>query len=298
MHYTGQVWRPPFEANSMVLEVTEGCSHNGCTFCTMYHGTPFRISPMDQIEDDLKEAREYYDYVDRIFLVNADPFVLSGQRLKEIAEKINEYFPEVETIAMYASVKNIINKTDEQLKELRALKINELNIGIESGMDSVLKYLNKGFTLEEARTQLKRLNAAGIDFSANIIIGSAGMDKSIENAVASAELLNEVNPYLIFIATMHIDLGSKLYEDLNAGVFVENTMGQNIVEEIEFLKHLNLNNTTFFGLHTSNVIPVLGVLPKDKETMLEELEDGMSSYSQAVLNSRPKKGYQGKALIK
>ena len=298
MHYTGQVWRPPFEANSMVLEVTEGCSHNGCTFCTMYHGTPFRISPMDQIEDDLKEAREYYDYVDRIFLVNADPFVLSGQRLKEIAEKINEHFPEVETIAMYASVKNIINKTDEELKELRALKINELNIGIESGMDSVLKYLNKGFTLEEARTQLKRLNAAGIDFSANIIIGSAGMDKSIENAVASAELLNEVNPYLIFIATMHIDLGSKLYEDLNAGVFVENTMGQNIVEEIEFLKHLNLNNTTFFGLHTSNVIPVLGVLPKDKETMLEELEDGMSSYSQAVLNSRPKKGYQGKALIK
>lgn len=298
MHYTGQVWRPPFEANSMVLEVTEGCSHNGCTFCTMYHGTPFRISPMDQIEDDLKEAREFYDYVDRIFLVNADPFVLSGQRLKEIAEKINEYFPEVETIAMYASVKNIINKTDEELKELRALKINELNIGIESGMDSVLKYLNKGFTLEEARTQLKRLNAAGIDFSANIIIGSAGMDKSIENAVASAELLNEVNPYLIFIATMHIDLGSKLYEDLNAGVFVENTMGQNIVEEIEFLKHLNLNNTTFFGLHTSNVIPVLGVLPKDKETMLEELEDGMSSYSQAVLNSRPKKGYQGKVLIK
>ena len=298
MHYTGQVWRPPFEANSMVLEVTEGCSHNGCTFCTMYHGTPFRISPMDQIEDDLKEAREYYDYVDRIFLVNADPFVLSGQRLKEIAEKINEHFPEVETIAMYASVKNIINKTDEELKELRALKINELNIGIESGMDSVLKYLNKGFTLEEARTQLKRLNAAGIDFSANIIIGSAGMDKSIANAVASAELLNEVNPYLIFIATMHIDLGSKLYEDLNAGVFVENTMGQNIVEEIEFLKHLNLNNTTFFGLHTSNVIPVLGVLPKDKETMLEELEDGMSSYSQAVLNSRPKKGYQGKALIK
>lgn len=298
MHYTGQVWRPPFEANSMVLEVTEGCSHNGCTFCTMYHGTPFRVSPMDQIEADLKEAREYYDHVGRIFLVNADPFVLDGSRLIEIAKKINEYFPEVETIAMYASVKNIIHKTDEELREMCSLKINELNIGIESGMASVLKDLNKGFTLEEARTQLKRLKAAGIDFSANIIIGSAGMEKSMENAIASAELLNEVDPYLIFIATMHIDLGSKLYEELNTGKFIENTMGQNIKEEIEFLKHLNLKNTTFFGLHTSNVIPVLGTLPQDKETMLDELENGMNSYSQAILDSRPQKGYQGKAIIK
>ena len=148
MKYTGQVYRPPFEANSLRLQVTVGCSHNKCTFCTMYQNTPFQVERMEQIEQDLREARQMYPLVRRIFLVNADPFVLSAEKLKAIARKINEILPEVETIAMYASVKNILDKTDEDLKELRALKINELNIGIESGMDEVMRHLNKGFTLE------------------------------------------------------------------------------------------------------------------------------------------------------
>ena len=298
MHYTGQVFRPPFEASSMLLEVTEGCSHNGCTFCTMYHGTPFRVSPIDQVEEDLKEVRRHYRSVRRFFLVNADAFALSADRLKEIAQMINRYFPEVETIAMYAQVMNIIHKTDDELKELRALKINELNIGIESGMDSVLKHLNKGFTLDEATTQLKRLNKAGIDFSANIIIGAAGMEQSIENAVASAKLTNEVKPYLIFLATMHVDFGSELWNEMTAGTYVENTLGQSIKEEIAFLENLELDGTAFFGLHTSNVIPVAGTLPQDKQALLDELKNGMAKYSEEVLNSRPEKGNEGRAIIR
>jgi radical SAM superfamily enzyme YgiQ (UPF0313 family) len=297
MTYTGPVFRPPFEANSLLLEVTVGCSHNACTFCTMYRGTQFRVSPMEQIEKDLLEAKRNYGSVRRIFLVNADPFVLSARQLKAIAEKINEVFPDVETIAMYASVKNIIGKTDEELRQLRELKINELNIGIESGLDEVLHHLNKGFTLEEARTQLKRLGDAGIDFSANIIIGAGGMEKSMEHAAASAALLNEVKPYLIFLATLHVDEGSPLYEEKKAGGFVENTLGQNIAEEIEFLKKLKLDGTAFFGLHTSNVIPVSGTLPQDQEKLIARLERGMASIPQRVLDSRPEKGYEGMALI-
>lgn len=171
MEYTGPVFRPPFEADSLLVQVTIGCSHNACTFCTMYRDTPFAVSPLEQVEKDLSEARcERYRSVRRIFLVNADPFALSAGRLKAIAEKINEIFPEVETIAMYASVKNIIGKTDEELRMLRSLRINRLNIGIESGMDEVLSHLNKGFTLEQARTQLLRLGKAGIDFSASSIV--------------------------------------------------------------------------------------------------------------------------------
>lgn len=298
MTYTGPVFRPPFEANSLLLEVTVGCSHNRCTFCTMYKDVPFQVSPMEQIEHDLLEAKERYGSVSRIFLVNADPFVLSAARLKAIAEKINEVFPEVETISMYASVKNIIGKTDEELKELRKLKINELNIGIESGMDDVLTRLNKGFTLEEARTQLKRLNKAGIDFSMNIIVGAAGSEKSIENAIANSKLINEVNPYLIFIATMHVDFGSVLYDEMKEGKFVENTLGDNLTEELELLKRLELKETVFFGLHTSNVIPLIGTLPKDKDKLIEELEKGIKSIPQKILNSRPEKGYEGATIIK
>lgn len=298
MTYTGPVFRPPFEANSLLLEVTVGCSHNRCTFCTMYKDVPFQVSQMAQIEHDLLEAKERYGSVSRIFLVNADPFVLSAARLKAIAEKINEVFPEIETISMYASVKNIIGKTDEELKELRKLKINELNIGIESGMDDVLTRLNKGFTLEEARTQLKRLNKAGIDFSMNIIVGAAGSEKSIENAIANSKLINEVNPYLIFIATMHVDFGSVLYDEIKEGKFVENTLGDNLTEELELLKRLELKETVFFGLHTSNVIPLIGTLPKDKDKLIEELEKGIKSIPQKILNSRPEKGYEGATIIK
>lgn len=297
MTYTGPVFRPPFEANSLLIEVTSGCSHNACTFCTMYHGVPFRTAPMEQIEHDLKAMRRVYRWAKRIFLTGVDPFVLSADKLKAIAEKVNEIFPEVETIAMYASVKNIMGKTDEELRQLRALRINELNIGIESGMDEVLKHLNKGFTLEEARTQLKRLNAAGIDFSANIILGAAGAEKWRENAAASAQLLNEVKPYLIFLATLHVDAGSPLYEEQKAGAFVENTLGQNIEEELEFLKRLELDGTAFFGLHTSNVIPVAGTLPEDKNKLIELLEKGMTKIPARILTSKPEKGYEGMAIL-
>jgi radical SAM superfamily enzyme YgiQ (UPF0313 family) len=298
MIYTGPVYRPPFEANSLLIEVTSSCSHNACTFCTMYKGEKFRMAPMEQIENDLREAKHLYrSSAKRVFLTGADPFVLSANKLKAIAQKVNEVFPEVETIAMYASVKNVITKTDEELKELRALKINELNIGLESGMDEVLHHLNKGFTLEEARTQLKRLNNAGIDYSINIILGAAGSDKWMENAIANARILNELQPYLIFVATLHIDKESKLYDELSAGKFTENTLGQNLKEELEMLKRLELNDTIFFGLHTSNVIPVNGTLPKDKEELVDYLKKGLAKLPDRILNSRPEKGYEGRAII-
>jgi radical SAM superfamily enzyme YgiQ (UPF0313 family) len=297
MIYTGPVFRPPFEADSLLVEVTSGCSHNGCTFCTMYKGVKFRMAPIKQIEHDLQEVRHLYGSVKRIFLTGADPFVLSANKLKTIAEMVNDIFPEVETIAMYASVKNIIGKTDEELKELRALKVNELNIGIESGMDEVLRHLNKGFTLEEARIQLARLRKAGMDFSLNIILGAAGADKWMENAIANAKILNELQPYLIFLATLHVDAGSSLYDELKAGTFTENTLGQNLKEELEMLKRLELNHTIFFGLHTSNVIPVNGTLPGDKAELVAYLEKGQAKIPERILNSKPEKGYEGKAII-
>jgi radical SAM superfamily enzyme YgiQ (UPF0313 family) len=233
MTYTGPLFRPPFEAHSLLLEVTAGCSHNKCAFCTMYRSVGFQMSPMEQIEKDLLEARKRYRSVKRVFLVNGDPFALSADRLKAIAAKINSILPEVETISAYASVSNIRDKTDEDLKQLRAMKINELNIGVESGLEEVLQHFNKGFTLEEAKQQLQRLNKAGIDFSANIILGATGAGKSLENAIANSEFLNEVKPYLIFVATLHVDPGCPLYEEMQAGQFVENTLGQNLTRSLK-----------------------------------------------------------------
>ena len=298
MKYTGPVYRPPFESNSLLLQVTVGCSHNACTFCTMYRDTPFQMERMEQIEHDLREARQMYPAVRRIFLVNADPFVLAAAKLKEIASKINEILPEVETIAMYASVKNIMDKTDADLRELRALKINELNIGVESGLEEVLQHLNKGVSLMETRMQLLRLKQAGIDFSVNIILGAAGAEKSLKNAIANSALINATEPYLIFVATMHVDPGSPLFDEVEAGEFVENTLGENIREEIEFLRRLNSQDSYFFGMHTSNVIPVQGFISEEKEAMLTELAAGMRAIDENYLNSRPEKGYEGRAILR
>ncbi len=202
MDYTGSLYRPPYEANSLLLQVTVGCAHNNCSFCTMYKDVKFGTAKLEQIEKDLQEAQVMHGKVRRVFLVNGDAFVLSAKRLKQIAELIIQYLPTVETITMYASINNIKSKTDEELSELSDLRINDLWVGVETGHKKTLKYLNKGFELEDSYTQLKRLNRAGIQHIDIIMYGSAGMGKGTENAIASAKLINESRPTGIAIMTM------------------------------------------------------------------------------------------------
>lgn len=298
MNYTQPVFRPPFEADSLLLQVTVGCSHNKCSFCTMYREVGFHMEGLEQIEEDLREAREAIPQVERIFLVNADPFALSAPRLKAIGEKINEILPEVKTIAMYASILNVISKTDEELQELRALKFNDLNIGVESGLPGMMERFNKGYDLATAKNQLLRLKRAGFDFSLNIIIGGAGTQRHLENGRANAALVNETEPNLVFVANLHVDPGSELYEEKIRGEFIENTLRQNLEEEIEFLEHLTIDNCMFYGLHTSNVVPVRGMLPRAKLAMLMRLKDGLETIAQQLLNSRDlKKGREGNLLL-
>ena len=295
MHYTGTIYRPPFEARSLLLQVTTGCSHNRCSFCTMYRDEQFRIEPLEQIEEDLEEAGEYVPGVTRVFLENGDPFALAADRLEQLAVMIHEYLPKVETIAMYASIKNVIGKTDEELRRLRMLGINELNIGVESGLDEALTYMNKGYTAEQAVYELKRLGAAGIDYGANIILGCAGAERRHENAAATAALLNETDPYLIFTGTIHSDPGCPLHEDMQAGRFVESTFGEYLDEEEELLELLDLTDCYLFGLHPSNIVRMHGNLPEDKEVMLELVRKRRDQLA-GRLNDKPVRYGEGAVL--
>lgn len=152
----------------------------------MYKDIPFSIESIDQIEKDLQEATRTYGSLTRIFLVNGDAFVLKAKALKEIAEKIIQYFPEMATISMYASIRNIKHKTDEEHLELRSLRINDLWVGLESGNDDVISHLNKGYTLQDAREQLHRLNKTGIRHNDIFMLGAAGKGKGIQNAIDTA----------------------------------------------------------------------------------------------------------------
>ncbi len=282
----GVTYRPPYEYRSFLLQVTRGCSHGKCSFCTMYKDIPFRMEPMDEIKADIIEAGAFYPRIRRVFLENGDPFYLSADNLCEIAECIHENLPEVSTISMYASVKNIIPKSDAELRRLAGLGINELNIGVESGLDDVLRFLNKGFTADQAVYELTRLTGAGIDYTANVIFGAAGAGRGIENAEATARLLNAAPPVLIFTGTIHSSPGCPLYEQMQDGSFKHQTVGEYLDEEERLLSLLSIDECRYYSTHPSNLTGLRGRLPRDKDRLLSEIAEARQEFS-AVLDHIP-----------
>lgn len=295
MSMTGVVYRPPYEANSLLLQVTLGCSHNKCTFCYMYPDVKFTVCPMEQVEADIDEATRYCPDVERVFLEHGDAFVLSADRLMQIADAIHRKLPKVETIAMYASIQNIKHKTDAELRRLRDAGINGLDIGVESGLDAALRYMNKGHTAKEAEEQLLRLTKAGIDYSFNAILGCGGSDLWKENAEATAALINAVQPHLLFIGTLHAQPGCKLYGDMKSGTFKECTCGQLLDEQEQLIRSLDLKDTYYFGSHPSNLVPMQGRLPKRKQDMIEAVQE-MREQLRHHLDEFPVRGGEGSIL--
>ena len=292
MKFTGLTYRPPFEANSLLLQVTRGCSHNSCAFCTMYRDTPFGEETLEQIQRDIDEAAQMNLNTHRAFLVNGDAFCLPASKLARVAEMMGEKLPQIRTIAMYASIRNIQEKTDEELRMLRRLGINELNIGVESGMDDVLDYMNKGYTAAEAKAELLRLKEAGFDYALNIIFGAAGSGRQREHAAQTARLVNDTQPFLIFTGTVHTDPGCPLYDAVQEGSFVECTIGEYLEEEELFIADLDLERCFYFGLHPSNVIQMQGWLPDDKEEMIAAVRKTREDMKR-ILDKRPIRAGEG-----
>lgn len=295
MNTTGIVYRPPFEANSLLLQVTTGCSHNKCTFCTMYHDVPFSMCPLEQVEADLDEAALFRPDVKRVFLEHGDPFTMPAERLLKIAELIHQKLPKVGTIAMYASIQNIRRKTDAELRRLRDAGINGLDIGVESGLDEALTMMNKGHTAQESIEQLQRLKKAGYDFTLNIILGCGGVELWRENAEATAAMINAVQPRQIFTGTLHAEPGCKLYGEMQSGTFHECTFRQLLDEQELLLSRLELEECYYFSSHPSNVMPMQGWLPKHKQDMLEAVREMRATLADR-LDEIPVRGGEGSIL--
>ena len=234
MHYRGKVFRPPFEENSLLIEATVGCSRDKCAFCSLYHDTPFAPSPMEDIESDIRFIGRNRTLFKRVFLVGGDPFALPFNRLQRIGELVGDQLPRVESIGCYASVHNILAKTPEQLSELAKLGYSGLNIGLETGLDDVLEFMDKGNTVDEAREAFARLNEAGIPFTLNLVMGLAGAGRGIENARANAAVVNEAQPQLIIVTALNVWPGTKLHDYVEAGEFTPPTLREIIEEDAAF----------------------------------------------------------------
>ncbi len=277
MHFTGRTWRPPYEAYSVIIQTTTGCTYNKCRFCSLYYGECFRITPLIDFEEDLEEIKSYQPNARRIFWTGANPFAMSYKNLKLYALTVRDYLIKCQSIAMFASIRDIKPKSVEQLRKLRAMGINGLSIGMESGDDETLALANKGYTAADIVEQLSKLDEAGIEYYLVYMTGLAGKGNGQRNALNTAETLNKISPYFVenpfFLSIDSLTLfpDTELYKMAERGEFIPAGEKERLEELITLLKNLRLR-TRLQANTISNFSPVTGYLPKEKEKVIRELK--------------------------
>ena len=277
MRYEGQIYRPPSEAYSYILQVTIGCSHNRCTFCNMYADKQFRVRPLPEILEDLKMARRAYRYVERIFLADGDALIVKTETLLEILAAIHSLFRECRRVTSYASARDLLLKTPEELKQLRQAGLEMIYLGLESGSERILKEIDKGVTVEDTVQACLKAKEAGMKLSVTQITGLAGQEGMEENAAESAKALSRIKPEYIGIMTLTLRRGTKMTRDFEAGLFHRLTPKQ-IVEEMRMLvAGLDSEGSVLRSNHISNYVQLRGTLNRDKEAMLKQLDAALAS---------------------
>ena len=304
MHYTGTIWRPPYEASSLLLEATAGCTHHRCKFCTLYSDLPFpfRMSPLADIESDLQEAQLWWTDpvamltarlqglprpagVRRAFLIGANPFVLPYRRLMDIAGLIGQYFPSIQTIGCFARVTDIALKSDGELASLGRAGYDGLTIGIETGDSEALRFMDKGYTAADIVEQCRRLDEAGIHYSFFYLAGISGAGRGEAGARATAAVCNQLHPALIGVNMLTVYPDAELYQEIKRGNWTEGSGTEKYREIRALLDGLDIP-VRFAALGASNAFQLQGTLPEDRAALAAAIdqivdtagEDGLRAY--------------------
>lgn len=275
MKIEGTIYRPPVEADTFLLQVTAGCTHNACNFCNMYREKTFHLIDEEILRFNLAEGKRVADIykkpIRRIFLMDGDVFSLSTEKLESVIALIRQYMPEMETISMYAPVRSIKKKTDDELAKLQALGVNDLHIGYESGLDDVLQAMNKNSTLADSVEQAERLRRAGIRHNGTFILGLAGKGRGEESGRAMAVLINRLQPQMVRLMTLSVFDDAPLAEAVQAGTFVEAGEKEILREEQVVLEGIALPELYFWANHVLNSTPVAGYIGQDREWMMKRI---------------------------
>jgi len=268
MHYEGYCIRPPSEADSILLQVTLGCSHNRCTFCGSYSDKRFAIKDDGIIQSDIRHAARHMQHHDRLFLMDGDALIIPQQRLLGILEQIATHLPWVKRVGAYANVKGIKRKSVEELKELRQRNLGILYYGIETGDDEIRTSIQKGSTAAVCIEMGRRVKEAGILLSATVLLGIGGKNLSLRHARATGELLSAVDPDYVGALTLMLTPGTPLYEDYRRDTFALPDEAGMLKELREMIAHTDLTDGYFFSNHASNYLPVKAKLPEGKQQAL------------------------------
>lgn len=271
MHFTSEINRPPFEARSAYLQVTSGCSHNRCTFCGYFKDTAFKRSPIEEIEEDIKEIPKFFGAPERIFLQAADGFAATYDTLMRTAELLHEYVPSVKTIGGYARIDDFIDKSVEQLRAMHDVGYSDPYIGVESGDDVILERVHKGYDAKTAREQLEKLTAAGMPIIANFLNGLGGKDYGLSHAQLTAKLYEGINISMIEVSSLTLIKKTNLYYQKTKGKFAEAGEVERLREMQEFLRRLT-NRTIFLSDHISMPFFVKAPVPEKTPEIIEAID--------------------------
>lgn len=274
MRYEGMVYRPPSEARSLIVQVTIGCAHNKCTFCTMYKDKEFRIRKKEEVLEDFQAAYDTYgDSIRRIFLADGDALIVKTEDLLDILDFIREKFPSTERVTSYGTPGDILRKSEEELKALAKAGLGMVYMGAESGDAVTLRDINKGVSREEIIEAGRKLRRCGIQSSITLISGLGGRARKREHAIESAKLISDIRPDYVGFLTLMLDESTEIYRKIAAGE-MELLIPEEVVEEMRlFLTNVDSPGTVFRANHASNYVVLKGNLNEDIGTMLKILDD-------------------------
>ena len=272
MRYYGDVYRPPSEAYSLIVQVTYGCSHNTCAFCSMYKEKRFALRPLEEVLEDFRIARRTYRNVDKVFLADGDALVRTASELYTILDTIRELFPECQRVTSYASPASIRIRTDEELQTLRAKGLTMVYMGLESGSDEVLELMRKGHPAAEIIEMGQKVRRNGIALSVTAITGLGGPELLEQHAIETAKAFNAMNPEYIGMLTLMVEPETPLYDWVNEGSFQLLTPPQVLTETRLLVEHLDSPGSVFRMNHASNYLSLRGTLNGDREAMLRTID--------------------------
>lgn len=276
--YVGDVYRPPSEAYSLIVQATIGCTHNKCSFCKMFKEKRFQTRPTEDIIADFAWARKRYRSVPRIFLADANALCLKTDKLMPILKYIEETFPECERVTIYGRASDVLRKTEDELRQLREHGLTMVYIGAESGSDKVLEMCHKGETRQQLIDAVKRIEKVGIKASVTFISGLAGKDGWEDHAIQTGTMITEMNASYVSLLTLLVDPQAPMYDDIQSGRLKLLTPQEVLAETHLMLENANPEKTCIFrSNHASNYLSLKGDLPQDRDRFLAQIEAAMKN---------------------
>ena len=271
MFYEGIIYRPPSEGSSLILQVTVGCRHNQCTFCSMYKGKSFRIKGREEIMGVIEAGARQYPFAERIFLADGDALTLDTELLLDILKELYRQFPHLKRVGIYGGPKDILDKSLEELKLLYQKGLGIVYLGVESGSSILLDQIRKGVTPEEMITAGQRIVTSGLKLSCTVILGLGGMEHSQEHALDTAKVISAINPHYLGALTLMLEPEAPLSRHIKTGNFRLLSPWEVLQELQLMIQHLDVQNCVFRSNHASNYLSLKANLPSEKESLLATL---------------------------